>query len=189
MLPRSVARVTLQVSHDRSLGQTIDFMRCDTIAPMPSERVSRTVADSRVVMTEIVMPEDANSRGTVFGGRVLALIDKASAITAMRHCHTPVVTAAIDRVDFLAGAREGSILILEGVLNAAFRTSMEIGVTVFAEDPLSGDRRLTCRAFVTLVSVDEKGCPQAVPPLEAGNEEERMRAVEAAARRRRQRSG
>ncbi len=143
-----------------------------------------TVDDSRVMMTEIVMPENANNRGTVFGGHVLALIDKASAIVAMRHCRAPVVTAAIDRVDFLAGAHLGSILVLEGLLNAAFRTSLEVGVTVHAEDPLSGERHLTCRAFVTFVAVDGAGRPVGVPPLEARSDEERRRVAEAAERRR-----
>src|SRR6185436_3185128 len=104
---------------------------------MPGPLASRNVDDSRVTMTEIVMPEDTNHHGNIFGGRVLALIDKASAVAAMRHCHAPVVTASIDRVDFLAGAKQGSILILEAALNAVFRTSMEVGVIVLAEDPLS----------------------------------------------------
>ena len=146
---------------------------------------SRTVEDSRVVMTEIVMPEDTNHHGNIFGGRVLALIDKASAIAGIRHCHLPVVTAAIDRVDFLAGAEEGSILHLEAALNAAFTTSMEVGVTVFAESPLSGERRMTCRAFVTLVAVDRGRRPAPVPILEARDEHERRRADDAAERRRR----
>jgi len=137
------------------------------------------------MMTEIVMPEDTNHRGNIFGGRVLSLIDKASAVAAMRHCHMPVVTASIDRVDFLAGAKEGSILILEAVLDAVFRTSMEVGVTVFAEDPLSGARHLTCRAFVTLVAVDEAGRPMPVPPLEVRGADQERRAREAAERRRR----
>ena len=145
---------------------------------------SRAGSDSRVVMTEIVMPEDTNHHGNIFGGRVLALIDKASAIAGMRHCHAPVVTAAIDRVDFVAGAREGSILILEASLNAAFRTSMEVGVTVFAENPLTGERHTTCRAFVTLVAVSPEGQPVAVPPFEPANEDERRRSVEAGERRR-----
>jgi len=136
------------------------------------------------MMTEIVMPEDTNHHGTIFGGRVLALIDKASAVAGMRHCHTPVVTAAIDRVDFLAGAREGSILILEAALNAAFRTSMEVGVTVLAEDPLTGQRHMTCRAFVTLVAVGDDGRAVPVPPLQPADDEERKRAAEGAERRR-----
>lgn len=139
-------------------------------------------------MTEIVMPEDANNHGTIFGGRVLALIDKASAVVAIRHCHTPVVTAAIDRVDFLAGAKPGSILILEGSLNAVFRSSMEIGVTVTSEDPLTGVRQLTCRAFVTLVAVGEHGEPVPVPPVALTTPEELSRAAEAAERRRRRKS-
>jgi len=155
---------------------------------MPAPLASRTVDDSRVTMTEIVLPEDTNTHGNIFGGRVLALIDKASAIAALRHCHAPVVTASIDRVDFLAGAREGSILILEAILHAAFRTSMEVGVTVHAEDPLSGGRHLTCRALVTLVAVDGSGHPVAVPALQARNEQEAQRAKEAAERRERRKT-
>jgi len=155
---------------------------------MSGPRASRTVDDSRVTMTEIVMPEDTNHHGNIFGGRVLALIDKASAVAAIRHCHAPVVTASIDRVDFLAGAREGSILILEAVLNAAFHTSMEVAVTVLAEDPLSGARHLTCRALVTLVAVDDSGRPTPVPPLLARTEEEAARAKQAAERRERRKT-
>lgn len=151
---------------------------------MPAESPVRTVAESRVVITEIVMPEDTNPHGNIFGGRVLALIDKASAIVGMRHCHAPVVTAAIDRVDFLAGASAGSILIIEAALNAAFNTSMEVGVTVVGEDPLSGARRTTCRAFVTLVAVDGSGRAIPAPRLAAVDADERQRAEEAAARRR-----
>jgi acyl-CoA hydrolase len=150
---------------------------------MSGPLASRTVDDSRVTMTEIVMPEDTNHHGNIFGGRVLALIDKASAIAAMRHCHAPVVTASIDRVDFLAGAREGSILILEAMIHAAFHTSMEVGVTVHAEDPASGARHLTCRALVTLVAVDGSRRPMAVPALQARTEEEAARAKQAAERR------
>jgi acyl-CoA hydrolase len=150
---------------------------------MTENRAARTPNDSRVLMTEIVLPEDANTRGTIFGGRVLALIDKAGAIVAMRHCRTLVVTAAIDRVDFLAGARTGSILILEGVMNAAFGTSVEVSVTVQSEDPLTGHRHLTCRAFVTLVAVDDSGRPVPVPRLEPITAEDRLRAAQALERR------
>jgi len=99
-----------------------------------------------------------------------------------------VVTASIDRVDFLAGARAGSILLLDAYLNAAFHTSMEVAVTVHAEDPFSGGRHLTCRALVTLVAVDGSGRPMAVPALEARDENEAARAREAAARRERRKT-
>ena len=155
---------------------------------MSGSLASRTVDDSRTTMTEIVMPEDTNHHGNIFGGRVLALIDKASAIAAMRHCHAPVVTAAIDRVDFLGGAREGSILILEAILHAAFHTSMEVGVSVHAEDPMSGARHSTCRALVTLVAVDPSGRPMAVPSLVARTDEEAAIARAAAERRERRKT-
>src|SRR5262245_54332218 len=150
---------------------------------MSENRPARTPGDSRVLMTEIVLPEDANTHGTIFGGRVLALIDKAGAIVGMRHCRTLVVTAAIDRVDFLAGARTGSILVLEAVMNEAFGTSMEVSVSVLSEDPLTGDRHLTCRALVTLVAVDDSGRPVPVPRLEPLTDEDRSRAAQARERR------
>jgi acyl-CoA hydrolase len=151
---------------------------------MPSAPGSRTVDDSRVIMTEIVMPEDANHFGNVFGGRVLALIDKAGAVAAMRHCHSPVVTASIDRVDFHAGAKVGSILVLEAALNAVFTTSLEVEVVVWAEDPLTGERMMTCRAFVTMVCVNADGHPRPAPALLARGEDEARRAHDAAERRR-----
>src|SRR4029079_15254352 len=101
-------------------------------------------------MAEIVLPEDSNTRGTIFGGRVLALIDKCAAIAAMRHAQTQVVTASLDSVDFHSGVRLGNVLVLNGRLNAVFRSSMEVEVEVHAEDPFSGARHLTTRAFVTM---------------------------------------
>ena len=142
-------------------------------------------------MTEIVLPEDSNPRGSIFGGRVLALIDKAGAIAAIRHCRREVVTASIDSVDFLSPVKEGYILVLEAEVGAVFRSSMEISVRVLAENPLTGERRTTCTAFITLVALDEHGRPVAVPPLLAETDAERQAAVEAAARRARrlQRAG
>jgi acyl-CoA hydrolase len=143
----------------------------------------RTVEQTGVEMTEIVLPEDTNHRGSVFGGRVLALIDKCAAVAAMRHARTEVITAAVDSVVFLSGVKTGDILLLTGRLNAAFQSSMEAEVQVRSEDPLTGERRLTTTAFVTMVSVAPDGSPQRIPPLEATSAEERRRAREAAARR------
>ena len=110
-------------------------------------------------MAEIVLPEDSNSRGTIFGGRVLSLIDKCAAIAAMRHAQSGVVTASLDSVDFHSSVRVGDVLVLRGRLNAVFRSSMEIEVEVHAEDPLTGTRRLTTRAFVTMVALGPDGAP------------------------------
>src|SRR5262252_5605004 len=119
------------------------------LAEGETRSVSRRVEDSRVEMTEIVLPEDTNSQGTIFGGRVLALIDKCASIVALRHAHSQVVTAQIDSVEFVSGVRVGQVLVLHGRVNEVFRSSMEIEVEVHSEDPLTGQRTLATRAFVT----------------------------------------
>ncbi|HZN55125.1 MAG TPA: acyl-CoA thioesterase [Candidatus Polarisedimenticolaceae bacterium] len=142
------------------------------------------MADSIAEMTEIVLPEDTNPRGLVFGGRVLALVDKCAAVVALRHAQCEVVTASLDSVDFHTGARLGNILVLDGRLNAVFGSSMEIEVEVHAEDPLTGRRTLTTRAFVTMVALGADGRPARVPRLLLGGETERKRARAAGRRRR-----
>ena len=134
-------------------------------------------------MTEIVLPEDTNPRGSIFGGRVLALVDKCAAVAAMRHARSEVVTVSMDSVEFHNAVRVGDVLVLEGRLNAAFRSSMEIEVEVRSEDRATGARRLTTRAFVTMVAVDSEGRPVPVPPLSEGTAEDRTRAAQAARRR------
>ena len=145
---------------------------------------SQTVADSRVHMTEIVLPEDTNPRGTIFGGRVLALIDKCAAVAAMRHTRGPVLTVSVDSVDFHNSVRMGEVLVLEGWINAVFRSSMEVEVEVRSEELTTGNRRLTTRAFVTMVAVDSDGRPLPAPGLAAEDDAERARALQAAERRR-----
>jgi acyl-CoA hydrolase len=143
----------------------------------------RTVRDSMVEMTEIVLPEDSNARGAIFGGRVLALVDKCAAVAALRHARAEVTTVSFDSVEFRHTVRLGNILLLHGRLNAAFGSSMEIEVEVRSEDPATGARTLTTRALVTMVALGPDGRPTKVPPLLALDEEDRRRAQEAAARR------
>jgi len=147
------------------------------------ETPGRRVVDSKVEMTEIVLPEDSNPRGAIFGGRVLALVDKCAAIAAHRHARSDVTTVSFDSVEFRHTVRVGNILILHGRLNAAFGSSMEIEVEVLAEDPATGARTLTTRALVTMVALGPDGRPRKVPPLLTADEEDRRRAREAAARR------
>ena len=144
---------------------------------------ARPVSASRVEMTEIVMPEDTNPYGNVYGGRVMALIDKAAAIAAMRHCRTRVVTARVDSMAFRSPVRLGQILRLQAAVNAAFDTSLEVGVEVTSEDPLTGEIAPCCSAYVLMVSLDERGRPTHVPRLATRTTAERAR--ERAARRRR----
>lgn len=150
---------------------------------MSLSATSRRVADSLVEMTEIVLPEDTNPRGTIFGGRVLALVDKCAAVVAMRHARTEVVTVSVDSVDFRNPVHLGDVLLLHGRINAAFGSSMEIEVEVRSEEPRTGLRHLTTRAFVTMVATDVRGKPATVPSLESVSEEERRRDREAGERR------
>lgn len=136
-------------------------------------------------MTELVLPEDSNSRGTIFGGRVLALVDKCAAAVALRHARCDVATVRMDSVEFKKPVRVGSILLLRGWINAAFSSSMEIEVEVHSEEPLTGERELTTRAFVTFVAIGDDGLPARAPELETDGPEERQRAQQAVERRER----
>lgn len=149
----------------------------------PSALPQRSVEHSLVQMTEIVLPEDTNPRGSVFGGRVLALIDKCAAVVALRHARQEVATVSLDSVVFTSKVRVGEILLLRGRINAAFGSSMEVEVDVHSENPHSGERQLTTTAYVTMVAVDASGRPTAVPTLLLTSDEERRRAAEAAGRR------
>lgn len=142
----------------------------------------RTPARSRCEMTELVLPGDANALGTIFGGRVMQWVDIAAGIAAMRHAGGSVVTASIDALHFLGPIRVGEVVTLKAQVNEAFRTSMEVGVRVEAEDPRCG-RRYTTRAYLTFVAVDDQGRPVAVPPLHPETDDDRRRQAEARARR------
>jgi acyl-CoA hydrolase len=134
-------------------------------------------------MVEVVLPQDANVLGNILGGRVMHLVDIAAAIAAHRHSNSHVVTASVDYVDFRNPIRVGELIILKASVNRVFRTSMEIGVKVFSENVLTGDRKHTTSAYVTFVAIDEAGRPKPVPALIVQSAEERRRYREALARR------
>lgn len=148
-----------------------------------SDLTAKLATTSRVEMTELVMPSDANAMGTAFGGRVVQWIDLAGGMSAMRHARAQVVTAAIDQLAFVAPLRVGEIATLDARVNAVFGSSMEVEVTVSAESPAGGDRRLCCRAFLTFVALGPQGKPTRAPLLLTATEEEEQRAREAQARR------
>jgi acyl-CoA hydrolase len=127
---------------------------------------------------------DANSAGFVHGGVVMKLCDEAAGVAAIRHCRGRVVTAAMDRMTFILPVNVGDLLTCSATVNAAWRTSMEVGVRVEAENPRSGERRHTSTAYLTMVAVDDEGTPVPVPPLLAESEAERRRQHEAELRRR-----
>jgi acyl-CoA hydrolase len=134
-------------------------------------------------MSEIVMPNDTNNLGNLFGGRLLQWMDTCAAISSQRHSGRVCVTASVDTVDFNSPIQQGEIIILESVVNRAFRTSMEIEINVWAESPRDGTRRKCNRAFYTFVAIDEDGRPQPVPKTIAETPEEQAN-YDGAARRR-----
>lgn len=142
-----------------------------------------SVAASRVEMTQHVLPEFSNSLGNVFGGQVVAWIDVCAAIAAQRHCRSVVVTASIDAVQFIQPIKLGHIVVLRGQVNATFTTSMECGVSVFSENPLTGEVRKAVKAYATFVALDDAGKPKRVPPLLLVDDDDVRRAEDAAARR------
>ncbi|MBX7193120.1 MAG: acyl-CoA thioesterase [Sandaracinaceae bacterium] len=143
----------------------------------------RSPRASLTEMTELVLPQHSNVLGTAFGGTVLAWIDVAGAICAQRHSGFVSVTAAIDEVNFVAPIRIGDVVILSARVNAAFRTSVEVAVTVQVEDRATAHRRSCVEAFMTFVAVDGAGKPAEVPALLAETPEDERRAREAAERR------
>jgi len=134
---------------------------------------ARPMSRSRSIMTELVFPTDTNHHGTMFGGTLMKDIDKISAISAMRHCNRPVVTASTDSLDFLAPIRLGEAVELEAFVTWTHRSSMEVYVVVRSENLFTGDRRVTCTAFSTFVAVGEDGRPVLVPPVMPENDAER----------------
>jgi acyl-CoA hydrolase len=144
----------------------------------------KPASESNAVLVKWMGIGDANSAGFVHGGVVMKLCDEAAGIAAIRHCRGRVVTAAMDRMTFILPVNVGELVTCSASVNAAWRTSMEVGVRVEAERPLTGERRHTSTAYLTMVAVDEQGTPTAVPPLTAESEAERRRQREAELRRR-----
>lgn len=143
----------------------------------------KTVKDSCVETMEIVFPNDANPLGNIFGGRVMQLIDIVGSISAMRHARNAVVTASMDTLNFKNPVFVGEILILYACVNFVAHTSMEVGVKVIAEHPLTGERRHTSSAYLTYVSIDSTGKPIPIAPIVPESDEEKRRYEEARIRR------
>src|SRR5580765_8688652 len=114
----------------------------------------KPVSASRSEMTEIVLPAQTNPLGKLLGGQVMHLVDMAAAMAAHRHSNSYVVTASVDYIDFRNAVNLGEIVILMSQVNRVFNTSMEVGVKVYSENPLTGERKHTTTAYVTFVALD-----------------------------------
>ncbi len=148
------------------------------------ESEPRTVQDSQVVMTELVLPNDTNQLGNLLGGRLMHWIDIAAALCAMRHSHRVCVTASVDGMSFHAAIKLGQVVILKASINRVFNTSMEVGCKVEAERVGGGPRRHILSAYLTFVATDANCRPRPVPPLRPETPEDHRRYLEADLRRR-----
>lgn len=144
---------------------------------------SKSVSSSQVIMTQLVLPSHTNSLDTIFGGTVMSWIDIAAAIAAQRHSNQAVVTASIDQLSFIAPIKKGWVVNLKASVNFTSRTSMEVGVRVEAENPLTSELFHTASAYLTFVAVDAGGKPSEIPSLNLENETEKRRFAAAQKRR------
>lgn len=147
--------------------------------------IGKTVDESRTVMSQLMMPSDANPMGNVHGGTIMKLVDTAGGICATRHACRPVVTVVMDTMTFLQPVFVGHLVTLEAQVNWVGHTSLEVGVKVTAENILDGSVTHTSSAYLVYVALGGAGQPTAVRPLILQTEEERRRWQAAEARQER----
>jgi acyl-CoA hydrolase len=144
----------------------------------------KPISASRSEMAEVVLPAVTNLLGKLLGGHVMHLVDVVAAMAASRHANSYVVTASVDYIDFRNPINLGEMAILKSQVNRVFQTSMEVGVKVFSENALTGERKHTTTAYVTFVALDATTRePKPVPPLILKTAEEKRRWREAGERR------
>lgn len=137
-------------------------------------------SESKVTLSRIMGPQDANSLGNVHGGVIMKMVDEAGALAAMRHAGGPVVTVRIDSMNFRKPIYVGHVVIINAELTYVGRTSLEVRVEVLAESPFkAGDITNTNSAYLVFVAIDEHGNPREIPPLLAENEAQLRRMEQA----------
>lgn len=150
---------------------------------MNDQRKKRKVSESIVTMTELVLPHYTNQLGNLLGGQLMHWIDICAALASAKHSQRVCVTASVDRIDFHHPIKLGNVVTLIASVNRAFKTSMEVGVTVFAESHIEGTRILTNTAYLTFVSVDENGKPVDTNEIVPETDDEKRKFEEALQRR------
>ena len=143
---------------------------------------TKAIKDTQVIMHELVLPNDSNLLGNVLGGRVMHLMDMCAAMSAYKHARTAVVTASVDRLDFLAPVKMGDIMILKSSVNYTGKSSMEVGVRIESENPKTGSIYHTSSAYLTFVSLNDNGKPQGVPMVTPETDVEKQRFEKGRAR-------
>lgn len=147
---------------------------------MPQQ--GKTIAQSRVALSNVMGPQDTNLHGNVHGGVIMKMVDEVGALAAVRHARMPVVTIVIDSMTFLEPIRVGNLVTCTAELTWVGRTSIEVRVEVKAENPLTGTENTTNSAYLVYVALSPDGRPAPVPPLLFETDEERTRAAQAEAR-------
>ncbi len=142
----------------------------------------KRVADSQMTISQQTNPSDANPLGNVHGGHVMKLVDEAGGLAAIRHARRPCATVAIDSMTFLSPVRVGQLLTLHSSVNWVGKTSIEVGIRVEAENPVTGEITHTNSAYAVYVALDDDGRPTSVPPLILETDEQRRHWEEAEAR-------
>jgi acyl-CoA hydrolase len=148
--------------------------------------VPRPVRASQVTFADLAEPHSQNVAGTLFGGVLLGFVDRAAAFSAMKHCGRPVVTKSFDSVEFNEPIFIGELVVALASVNFAGTTSVEVGVKVLAQNPITGEERHTNTCYATFVALDENGRPTRIPPVLPETEDEHRR-YEKGRRRREQR--
>ena len=135
-------------------------------------RSYKTPFESQVTTRYLIMPDQVNTQGTAFGGLVMSWIDMVAAMSAQKHCETPVVTASIDKLSFKYPMYIGDHVILKAQVNYVGKTSMEVGVMVLKENPITQENQKSTTAYLTFVAIDNQGNPIACPPLKPETEDD-----------------
>jgi len=134
--------------------------------------MEKKAEESKVVMTELVLPNDTNNFGNLMGGRLMYWMDIAAALSAMKHCAAPVVTASVDNISFETPIRIGNVVHIEAKVTRAFNSSMEVHMKVWGEDAIQQYKYKSNEAYYTFVALDPTGKPRAVNKLVPETEEE-----------------
>ncbi|HEX7241485.1 MAG TPA: acyl-CoA thioesterase [Longimicrobiaceae bacterium] len=173
--------------------KTVDIYRKHS---PPDPAVPRPPRLSQVTFADLAEPHSQNVAGTLFGGTILGFIDRAAAFCAMKHAGRPVVTKSMDSVEFNEPIYIGELVVAMASVNYAGTTSMEVGIKVLAQNPITGEERHTNTCYATFVALDENGRPTRVPPVLPETDDERrrydkaeLRRAERLSHRRRVRSG
>lgn len=156
-----------------------------------SENAGKSISESKITLSLMMSPQDANTLGNVHGGVIMKLVDEAGALVALRHAQAPVVTVAVDSMTFMLPIHIGELVTFSAELTYVGRTSMEVRVEVVAENPMTGIQRNSNIAYLVYVALDTEGKPKPVPSLILETDEQKTRASAAQERqefRKRQRA-